>query len=464
MDEHCRITVVGDHRTMDLAVPAGAPIVTYADTLARLCDQETPDIMPSAWTLAATVGAPFAPEWSLAELGIVDGHTLYLCDVLSGEFADPVVHDVAERVTEVATGALDRRWDAASRTYTVVALALGWIVTVLLVLAARHQVDKGSLGGISLGTGLLLPIVAWVAMEREWSVPAPLRMAVGLCAVPVLSLSAWALATGPGAQAIGARESMTQAGLAVSALAVGALLGAYLAFVAAPTVTTCALLLAALVVASLCVALAVLRADGTQAASVAAVAAFGLLTVAPPTVSRTVAFAHRRIALRAQTEPGDDEVAGAVRAATGLLVVWSGGLALVLALSLVTMAASTSPYANAAAGVLGAALLLRAGAARLTAEVVPVLLAGVAGLLTLLLAGPPHFGWGYWVAPTYSCLLGAVLLLYGFRRLMRRTAPRPMERPRYLTMIGSALAGGSVALVVAAFGAFGTLAGLGQRL
>ncbi len=464
MDEHCRITVVGDHRKVDLAVPAGAPIVTYADTLARLCDQGTPDIMPSAWTLAAAIGAPFAPEWSLAELGIADGHVLYLCDVLAGEFADPVVHDVAERVTEVADGTLDRRWDATSRTFTVMALALGWVVTVLLVLAARHQVDKGFLGDISLGTGLLLPTVAWVAMEREWSIPTSLRMAVGLCAVPVLSLAAWCLATGQGVQGLGLRGSMTEAGLAVAAPAVGALLGSCLAFIAAPAVTTCSVLFAMLVATPLCVVLASVKADAVQAASVVAVLAFALLTLVPTISSHTVAFAHKRIALRAQTEPGDDEVASAVRAATVLLVSWSGGLALALALSLVTMAASTSPYANAAAGMLGFALLLRAGAARLVAEVVPVLLAGVAGLFTLLLVGPPHFGWGYWVAPTYACLLGGILLLYGFRRLMRRTTPRPMARPRQLTTIGSVLAGGSVALVVATFGVFGTLVGLGHHL
>ncbi len=464
MDEHCRISVVGDHRTVDLAVPAGAPIVTYVDTLAQLCDQDAPDIMPSAWTLAAAVGAPFAPEWSLAELGIMDGHTLYLCDVLSGEFADPVVHDVAERVTEVADGALDRRWDAASRTFTVMALALGWIVTVLLVLAARSQVDKGFLADISLGVGLLLPTVAWVAMEREWSVPMPLRMATGLCAVPVLSLAAWSLATGQGAQGLRGSGSMTPTGFAVGALAVGALFGAYLAFIAAPAVTTCAVLLAALIAAPLGVLLAAVRADAVQAASVAAVTAFGLLILAPAVASRTVAFAHRRIALRAQTEPGDDEVASAVRAATVLLVTWSAGLSLVAALSLVVMAASTSPYANAAAALLAVALLLRAGAARLVAEVVPVMLAGVAGLFTLVLAGPPHFGWGHWLAPMYACLIGGVLLLYGFRRLMRRAAPRPMDRPRQLTAAGSVLAGGSVALVVAAFGVLGTLVGLGRHL
>ncbi|MEK8143045.1 hypothetical protein NKH18_15210 [Streptomyces sp. M10(2022)] len=44
------------------------------------------------------------PEWSLAELGIVDGQVLYLRDVIADEFTEPVVHDVGERVAQVTQG------------------------------------------------------------------------------------------------------------------------------------------------------------------------------------------------------------------------------------------------------------------------------------------------------------------------------------------------------------------------
>ncbi|MGY5122285.1 EsaB/YukD family protein [Streptomyces sp. 900105755] len=446
MDEHCRITVVGERRRVDLAVPAGAPIVSYADTLARLCDQQESDIMPAAWTLGAATGSAFAPEWSLSELGVTDGQVLYLRDATADELDDPVVHDVAERVADVSGGALDRRWDARSRTYTLTALALGWLVATLFVLAVRHRPGAGVLLDLGLAAGLALPVVAWVAAERTWPVPAALRMTMALCAVPALALGAWSAALGRGVRQLGLGGVMTPAGLAVAALALGALLGAFLAAVAAPAVTTSATLFTAAVAAVLGVGLAALRADGVQAASVAAVAAFALLTVVPSAVSGTVAFTWRRVRMRVQEEPRDDEVAAAVRSATVLLATWSGALSVVLGGALVVLAASSSPYANLAAGLLGLAGLLRAGSARLVAEVVPLLAAGTAGLFTLLATGPERFGSATWVGPVCSALVAAVLLVYGFRRLMRRPDLPAMARPRWLAGFGSVLAGGSVAL------------------
>lgn len=464
MDEHCRITVVGERRKVDLAVPAAAPIVSYADTLARLCEQDEADIMPAAWTLGAATGSAFAPEWSLSELGVTDGQVLYLRDAAADELDDPVVHDVAERVAEVSGGVLDRRWGTRSRTHTLTALALGWLVTTLFVLAGRHHGGTGVLLDLSLAAGFVLPALAWVAMERHWSVPASLRMAMALCAVPALALAAWSAADDYGVVGLGLQGVMTRTGLAVAALAVGGLLGAFLASVAAPAVTTSATLFTIALVAVLSVALAALRAGAVPAACVVAVVAFGLLTVVPAAVSGTVAFTWRRVRMRVQEEPRDDEVADAVRSATVLLATWSGILCLFLGGALVVTAASTSLYANAAAGLLGLAVLLRAGSARLVAEVVPQLLAGTAGLFTLLVTGPERFGSAGWVAPVCSALLASVLLVYGFRRMMRRPDLPAMGRPRWLAGFGSVLAGGGVALTVAAFGALGTLVDLGHRI
>ncbi|MFF4899717.1 EsaB/YukD family protein [Streptomyces sp. NPDC001068] len=464
MDEHCRITVVGERRKVDLAVPAGAPIVSYADTLARLCDQRESDIMPAAWTLGAATGSAFAPEWSLSELGVTDGQVLYLRDATADELDDPVVHDVAERVAEVSEGVLDRRWDSRARTYTLTALALAWLVATLSVLAVRHRPDAGVLVDLALAAGLVPPVAAWVAGERAWPVPAALRTAMALCAVPALALCAWSAALGQGTGRLGLDGVMTRTGLAVAALAVGALLGAFLAAATAPAVTTSATVFTAAVATVLGVGLAALRADPVQAACVVTAVAFALLTVVPSAVSGTVAFTWRRVRMRVQEQPRDDEVARAVRAATVLLVAWSGTLSLVLGGGLVVMAASGSPYANLAAGLLGFAVLLRAGSARLLAEVVPLLAAGTAGLFTLLVTGPERLGSGSWPGPVSSALAAAVLLVYGFRRMMRRPDLPAMARPRWLAGLGSVLAGASVALAVATFGAFGAVVGLGHHI
>ncbi len=464
MDEHCRITVVGGHRQVDLAVPADAPITTYVGTLARLCGQESNDILPPAWSLATAAAEPFAPERSLAELGIVDGQILYLRDVIAEEFAEPVVYDVGERVTEVADGIL-RRWDPRTRTITVMVCGLGWLIATLIVLASRRQVSGAVLADSAVIPGLVLPALAWIAAERRWPVPLRLREILALSAVPALALAGRVLASSHVLARMDSRHAiMTAGGLTLAATICGALIGAFLAFTASPSVTTSAVLLAAALVALLAAGLAMLKASGVESAAVVAVAAYALLTITPRTVSWIVTFADRTAAMRMPAEEDDEPLATAVRAATTLLVLWSGGLAAVIAAALVALAASRSPYAAAAAGCLGIALLLRAGAVRLVAEVVPVGLAGAIGLFTLLLVGPGHLGWRTWTAPVFVGVIAAGLLIYGFRRLLRNPELPPVARPRWLTGFSSVLAGGSVALAVATFSAFSRFVELGHHL
>lgn len=465
MDKKCRITVVGGERKVDLAVSAGAPIATYVDTLAKLCERDEPQLMPPAWTLGAATGGPFAPEWSLSELGIADGEVLYLRDVIADEYAEPVVHDVEERVSEVTDGMLNRRWDVGARTVTVMVFGMVWFVAALVALAIRAQVDAGVLGALALTAGLVLPTLAWVAAERGWPVPAPLCSAVALCAVPVQSLAIRALveAYGGGGPA-GWHGSTTGTGLTVAALVTGAFLGALLALAAVPGTLTCAVALALGIAAALGLGLGLLRADAAQYAAVVAVVAFVLLTIAPRTVTSTVAFASRRVGMRTPLPSQEDTVKSAVRAATLLLMFWSGGLCAVLAVALPTMAASGSVSAVAEAGLLALALLIRAGGVRLVAEVVPLALAGSVGLFALLLTVPPRIGEADWAAPTYVLLVPIALLAYGFRRLMRSPELPSMERPRWLTGLGSLPGGLAVVFAVATFGVLSSLVHFGHRL
>lgn len=466
MDKQCRITVVGGGRQVDLAVPAVAPIATYVDTLAHLCEQdEPPRLMPPAWTLGTATGEPFAPEWSLSELGIADGELLYLRDAIADEYAEPVVHDVEEQVGEAAEGMLHRRWDVRARTVTIMVFGMAWFVAALLLLAIRAQLDTGVLAAVALTAGLVLPTLAWAAAERSWPVSSALRTALALCAVPVLSPAMWALAEayGDGGSA-GRHGALTGTGLAVLALAAGAFLGALLALAAAPGAATCAAALGSGIAAAVCLGLGLLRAGAVQFAAVVAVVAFALLTVAPKTVTSMVAFAYRRARMRAVTESQDGSVDSAVRAATTLLIVWSGGLCTALAVALPTMAVSRSTPAVTEAGLLGLALLARAGGVRIVAEVVPLALAGSAGLFTLLLTVPSRVGSADWAAPTYVLVVPVAVLAYGFRRLMRRPELPSMDRPRWLTGFGSVPAGLAVVFAVATFGVLSALVRVGHHL
>jgi hypothetical protein len=261
---------------------------------------------------------------------------------------------------------------------------------------------------------------------------------------------------------------MTRAGFATGMLVVGALAGALLAYVAAPGVVTCAVVVAAAISAVTGMVLALLGADGTRTAAVAAVVAFVLLSFAAPTTSGVVAYAYRRAGERGVPGEGGaeegDRVGQAVRTATTLLAVWTCGLAAVLVVSLVALAASGSAYGSWLCLCLGVALLLRAGEARLIAEVVPITVAGAAGLCMLPVLGADALGWSGWTAPACACLVAVALLAYGFRNLTRRDVLPARPRPGWLTSVASVLGGAGFAFAVATFGAFGWMFTFGQGL
>jgi type VII secretion integral membrane protein EccD len=466
VDEQCRITVVGERRQADLVVPAAAPIASYVNALARVCGQDGDPVLLSAWSLGPAAGSPFAPEHSLDELGVLDGSVLYLRDIVADEFYDPVVYDVAERVAEVATGWPHHRWTGRTRNAAVVSIGVGWLVATLTALAVRHQVGQSAAIELAALFGLMLPMVGWLSAERGWPVQPRLRESMALSAVPLLALVAWLVSASHsfGRPTFG---DLTADGLTAAALTVGALAGATVAYAAVPSAATCTALLTAVVAAAAGVGLAAAKADGITAATVTAVIAFALLTVAPKVAARAVAFAGQRAqARRLAGEAGRaaDPIAAAVSDAATVLIAWSGALAAVLAVTLVLMAASRTPYAAAAAACLSLGLLLRAGTARLTAEVVPLLVAGAAGLLTLLIFGPGNLGWPGWVAPSALPAVGVILVGFGLRRLILEPDVPEAPRPGWLGGLGSTLGGGGVVLAVAALGAFVHLVSLGHHL
>ncbi|GAA2746004.1 EsaB/YukD family protein [Kitasatospora cinereorecta] len=464
-DEYCRITVVGDRRQVDLAVPAGAPITDYVDDLARLVAQEENELMPPAWSLATQLAGPFPPERSLADLGVADGQVLYLRDLLAGELDEPVVLDVAEQVAQASGHVLDRPWTPLARAATALAGGLAWLLAALTVMPRLHTVPLSGVGGAAIAAGVLLPMLAWVARERGWNVPAALRILLALAAVPLFAIAVRSVVTARWAARLtaGADPLTGRTGLAVATLAVGALLGAGLAYAACAGVTTLAVLTGTLVGAVTAVALVLLRADLLQSAGVAAVAAFLLLLAAPGLVGRIVAAAFRPEAGPEGTEDEASQVRAAVRTAMTLLAAVQVVLSLALGCALALLGRSSSPYDCAIALCLGLALLLRAGSAKVTVEVVPGVAAGAAGMLALVLYGPVRLGWPAWTAPLPAAVVAAGLLGYGLRRLMRRDL-RTLARPAWFSTAGAVVGALSIPLVLAGFGVFGTLVGLGKHL
>jgi hypothetical protein len=123
-DTHCRVTVVGGSRRVELALPARAPLAEFVSSLAPLCGEPESEALPPGWSLAPVGQRPLPLSASLAGAGVVDGAVLYLRDVLEGEADEPLVLDVQEAVVEADARLVTLRWDGGRGTRAVVALGL----------------------------------------------------------------------------------------------------------------------------------------------------------------------------------------------------------------------------------------------------------------------------------------------------------------------------------------------------
>ncbi len=99
------VTVAGPTSRRDLSLPTDAPI---GEIVSALVERGEPASRPwCRWALGPAGGAPFAPQQTLAELGVVDGSLLLLWDVVAPEDAGGEPSDGAS--TTAATTADQRR-------------------------------------------------------------------------------------------------------------------------------------------------------------------------------------------------------------------------------------------------------------------------------------------------------------------------------------------------------------------
>jgi len=153
-DERRRVTVVGAHRRVDLVVPAGAAIAEYAPNLLVWCGQmEFDNTFPPAWSLALPGAAPFPPEASLAEVGVVDGATLYLRDAAAGEFDEPRIIELEDLVAEANKAEVS--WSERYRAYSMVGLGvLALLVGFVALLRVGDQRPGVVFGTVLAGSEL----------------------------------------------------------------------------------------------------------------------------------------------------------------------------------------------------------------------------------------------------------------------------------------------------------------------
>lgn len=472
-DQHCRITVVGQQRRVDLAVPANAPIAEYVMTVASLSGDLSGDGysddggLPPAWSLALTGRPPLPLETSLADAGITDGQVLYLRDAAAGEDDEPVVTDIDEAVVEAA-GRFSRPWTPRARAATELAAGAIWLAGAFgafAVLAGRLPSDGPRLlGPLAIIAGIVSAAVAGTARRRSWPVPEWLRTVLAVAAIPQLAV----------AGAVLAGASARPAQLAVAAAA-GALAGALMSLAACPGPVATGLTFAVALALIVAVALAALRANGTDCAALVAVVALWLYDVAPGLVA----------ALIARTGPGERSglpaVVAQVRQAQQLVLAWQVVLAVTLALALSWLAGSSQTFAFSLAACVSLGLLLAAGGYLWVASVIPGATAGAVGLLAVLLLVPGRLGAPWWTGPVACAAIGIGLLLSGIGgsfAAARAAEPgppstrpgRPFRRGRktrpaaWLLAVASVLRVAAIPLLVGAFGVFGHLITVGRGL
>ncbi|WP_433174888.1 type VII secretion integral membrane protein EccD [Actinoallomurus sp. CA-150999] len=448
-DERCRITVVGERGRVDLAVPARAPIAAYVPMLADMCGEPDSDAMPAAWSLAPAGGGPFQPGVSLESVGVLDGETLYLRDVVQGEFDGPVVADVEEQVAEVEDDG--RTWNARARAHTTLGLGL------LIVLAAAGALGFGAdrtplLTLLLFGVGVASAAVAWVAGLKIWPVPTVMRLGLAVAACPIFASAASAL-------------PLSSPRTSVIAAVVSASIGAFASYLAAPAITTMVLQAICAVGLVLAVPLALLRADLLEAAAVVAVALFLVLGALP-----------RAAAQIAAVPPGPSEmedVERAVRRVQSLLIFLNALCCVVIAACLTVLAGSRDWYALGLALCLGLALLCRANSARLRAVVAAVLLSGATGLVGLSIQAPAAVldllgsaGPSGWAGPLAALWSGVIVVWCGLVMCFRSSLQQADfdERWRWPGSVATFLGVISVPLAVGVFGVFDALMRAGGRM
>jgi hypothetical protein len=453
-NQYCHVTVVGQRRRVDLAVPAKAAIAEYVMQVAGLCgelddgDADDGAPLPPAWSLALTESGPLPPGSSLEAAGVLDGQVLYLRDV-AGAAAGPIVTDINEAIAAAADGSR-WAWTSRARVATRLGAAAAWLTGTLLAFAllAGHLPGNSVrlVSALGIAAGITTALTAAAARKRSWPVPAWLPAVLALSVIAQFAVAGAMLVAAP----------LTGPEIALNA-AVGALCGALLAVAVCPRATMTALAGAATLCLIVLVGLVVAHANDTECAAVVAVVGLWLYELAPLIAPWLVTRAGPG------RSPDRADVAGQLSQTWLLVTVWQSMLAVIEAVALSWLAGSAQVFAYSLAGCVSLALLVLAGGARHLAAVLTGTAAGAVGLLGVLLLVPGRLGAPWWTAPAICAAVGLALLASGVGLVSRARATR-IESGSWRGPLETLLRMASIPLAAGVFGAFGHLLTIGQHL
>lgn len=235
----CRVHIVGPTGSMDLAIPAHAPIIELLPTIVAQLDPglATRGLAHDGWVLQPLGEIPLDEATGTAAAGILDGDVLYLRprrDVLA-----PIQHD--DLVDGVQRGLNARHDTWTARSTRRAALAGSIIACALAVAVASMTGDLRSLTFAALAA-VLVAGGGVVARRLDGDVGMLLLFVGVICAGA-------GAASAPAALGIEARPSgVVEAGMAAIAVALTAVIASYVAGAISPVMisTTAAAFAAAL--------------------------------------------------------------------------------------------------------------------------------------------------------------------------------------------------------------------------
>ncbi|SEG92001.1 type VII secretion integral membrane protein EccD [Actinacidiphila yanglinensis] len=451
-NERCHVTVVGARRRVDLAVPADAAIAEYTPTLLTLLGEvEFDDTLPPVWSLALPGGPPLGPQTSLRESGVADGATLYLRDAAAGEFDEPVVTDLEEKVE--GAGEDVSVWGRRTRAYVTLVLGLLGLIAGFVALACSgdRTAVLPAAGAAAVVVALCLLVLVWQATRQGWSLPLALRLVMAYSAIPLLAVASASFE-------LAGADHGRHAGSVLEALSAGAVLAALAGLLAIRHATT--LMTAA--IAAFAVVLTVCLAGGhvtlLEAAAVVGVAMLAVLGVAPRLSGHFAVLAGHPGGAAGRDEEAD--VLHLVKRGQRLLIGTNVLVAVVSAACLLVLGSSHQRYAVALAGCLGLALVLRAGRLTMAPAVVPVVIAGTIGLVTGLIKAPGRFGAPDWAGSAVLLVVALLAVAVGLVRAFRASAPD--VRPSWIDPLAGFLTVACVPLVVGVFGVYSSMMNSGH--
>ncbi|WP_432974619.1 EsaB/YukD family protein [Dactylosporangium sp. CA-233914] len=451
-----RVTVVGAHKRVDVALPTSTPIGEYSARLAELCGQDRDPLKPPAWSLAPAGEVPFPLTAHLGELDVVDGQVLYLRDVAREPGDPPVVEDLDELVAD-ETRASRRRMLPAGHVATY--LGLLWMCATAVVLGRQPHASTGTVIALALA-GLVLCATAWALSQRGGMIPIQLRRAMVLTALPCLAVAGEIVGLATGGPDYG-----------WAGVIVGANVAGLIALAVLPDPYFFAIELHLVVAALMMTLIMSLHADRVETAALVAATSAGMLALARTIAAAFIASGHSALRSAPAAATGAGELVDRTRR---LLAVVLAGPAIALTVTLPVLTASGNAFGLGLAGIVSAGLLVRARLAGFTVELLTFMGTGFVGLFSVL----SDNGWVLHAAPSTRSIvltiaaltvvgLGVALSLLGPADPDDATLASGMRKPVRRTraeVVGAMTAMAVAPLTLGVFGMFSHLISVGRHL